>query len=50
MLEDGLRTERVTPDEVEAAIRAAGHAYPSRIALVVLETDGSMSVIPNMER
>ena len=46
LLRDALRAERVTPDEVEAAIRGAGHADGSRIALVMLETDGSMSVVP----
>ena len=46
LLADALRAERVTPDEVEAAIRAAGHADAAAIELVMLETDGSMSVIP----
>ena len=45
-IDEALRIERVTPDEVEAAIRGAGHAGPSSIALVMLETDGSMSVVP----
>lgn len=45
-LNDALRAERVTREEVEAAVRAAGRADPSEIALVVLETDGSMSVVP----
>lgn len=46
MLPDALRAERVTPDEVDAAIRGAGHADATGIALVMLETDGSMSVVP----
>ena len=46
LIADALRAERVTPDEVEAAIRAAGHADPAAIELVMLETDGSMSVVP----
>jgi uncharacterized membrane protein YcaP (DUF421 family) len=46
LIDEALRIERVTPDEVEAAIRGAGHAGPSSIALVMLETDGSMSVVP----
>jgi uncharacterized membrane protein YcaP (DUF421 family) len=45
-LPNALRDERVTEDEVEAAIRGAGHAGPDAIALVMLETDGSMSVVP----
>lgn len=43
---DALRAERVTPEEVDAAIRGAGYADAAGIALVMLETDGSMSVIP----
>lgn len=46
MLSESMRAERVTQDEVEAAIRAAGHLDPASIALVMLETDGSMSVVP----
>ena len=46
MLDEALRSERVTRDEVEAAIRGAGYLGPEQIALVTLETDGSMSVVP----
>ena len=46
MVPEDLRDERVTRDEVEAAIRAAGYSDPAAIALVMLETDGSMSVVP----
>lgn len=46
LITDALRAERVTPDEVDAAVRSSGHADASRIALVMLETDGSMSVVP----
>jgi len=46
ILPAALRAERVTPDEVEAAIRAAGYPDQAAIALVMLETDGSMSVVP----
>lgn len=49
LLPDALRAERVTPDEVEAAIRGAGQAGAAGIALVMLETDGSMSVVPRKE-
>lgn len=45
MLETALKDERVTQDEVEAAIRGAGYPGPESIALVMLETDGSMSVV-----
>lgn len=47
MIEEALRAERVTKDEVEAAIRSAGYLDPAAIALVMLETDGSMSVVPH---
>lgn len=40
-----LKRERVTREEVMAAIRGSGHGDPSRMAAVVLETDGSFSVI-----
>jgi len=40
-----MRHERVTEDEIRAAIRAAGRSDISTVAAVVLETDGSFSVI-----
>lgn len=40
-----LREERVTRGEVLAAIRSAGIGEVERVAAVVLETDGSVSVI-----
>lgn len=40
-----LRDERVTRGEVLAAIRAAGIGEVERVDAVVLETDGSVSVI-----
>lgn len=43
-LEEAMRKERVTRDEVLAAIRQQGHAGPDDVGLVVLETDGSLSV------
>jgi len=42
---EALHKERVTPEEVMAAVRGAGYGDLSQIALVVLETDGSLSVI-----
>ena len=44
-LTDTLRRERVTKDDVLAAIRAEGASDVSEIAAVVLETDGSISVL-----
>ena len=46
LITDALKAERVTPDEVDAAIRGAGYSDTAGIALVMLETDGSMSVVP----
>lgn len=43
---DALERERVTEGEVAAAVRAAGRGRLEEIAAVVLETDGSLSVIP----
>ncbi len=44
-LEAALRRERVTREEVLAAVRAAGHGELAAVAAVVLETDGSFSVV-----
>jgi len=44
-LDDALRRQRVTREEVLAAVRGTGAADVSGIAAVVLETDGSISVI-----
>ncbi|UYG02015.1 DUF421 domain-containing protein [Halomonas sp. LR3S48] len=44
-LPSALLKARVTKDEVRAAARAAGMADLSEIAAVILETDGSFSVL-----
>lgn len=44
-LPDILRTERLTTEEVLAAIRASGATDLSRVHAVILETDGSLSVL-----
>ena len=41
-----MRDQRVTQEEVISALRAAGLARPDDAAAVVLETDGSLSVLP----
>jgi uncharacterized membrane protein YcaP (DUF421 family) len=46
MLDGALRDQRVTREEVESVVRAAGLATVADAAAVVLETDGSMSVVP----
>lgn len=45
MLDHALRDERVSRDEVKAAVRGAGIGDIADVAAVVLETDGSLSVI-----
>lgn len=42
---DAMAQERVTASEIDAAVRNAGHGRLEAVAAVVLETDGSMSVI-----
>ena len=44
-LPEAMRTQRVTKEEVEAALRENGTADAAQAACVVLETDGSLSVI-----
>ncbi|MBA4147740.1 MAG: DUF421 domain-containing protein [Verrucomicrobia bacterium] len=44
-LEDQLRRERVVHDEILAAVRNEGIADLAKVEAVVLETDGSLSVI-----
>ncbi len=45
LLRDALRRERVTEDEVLAAVRATGKPALASAFAVVLETDGSFSVL-----
>ena len=51
LFEDGryrdsaMAAERVTRSEVDSAIRGAGFGRPDAVGAVVLETDGSLSVI-----
>lgn len=45
LLRDAMDRERLTEGEVLAAIRTAGIAAVDRVEAVVLETDGSLSVI-----
>jgi uncharacterized membrane protein YcaP (DUF421 family) len=45
LLESSLRLERITHDEVLAAVRQAGIGGLTEVEAVVLETDGSISVV-----
>ncbi len=40
-----VRRQRLRLDDVRAAVRAAGHASVTEVLAVVLETDGSLSVV-----
>ncbi len=44
-LEHAMRDQRVTRAEVLAALRSAGAARAGEVAAVVLETDGTLSVV-----
>lgn len=44
-LQGAMRSARVTEAEVRAALRAAGHGEPAAVEAVVLESDGSFSVV-----
>jgi uncharacterized membrane protein YcaP (DUF421 family) len=45
LLDDALHRQRVTVDEIRQAVRATGTGDLSSVAAVVLETDGSLSVV-----
>lgn len=49
VLEDRMRRERVTRDELLSTIRQHGLQKPSQVKLAVLEIDGSISIVPNEE-
>lgn len=48
-LRDAMLRERVTQAELEAAVRQHGHAAVEYVDSVVLETDGSISVVTAAE-
>lgn len=45
-LEDAMRSQRVTMGELRQAVRSASNGDLAQVAAVVLESDGTMSVIP----
>ncbi|RYG47300.1 DUF421 domain-containing protein [bacterium] len=47
--EDAMRKTRLTESEIHAAIRKAGLGHVGDVALVVLESDGTFSVVPGKE-
>lgn len=48
-LNQALRRERVTEAEVRAAVRSQGLSKMESVAAVVLETDGSLTVLRNQD-
>jgi uncharacterized membrane protein YcaP (DUF421 family) len=48
-LRDAMRAERVTEEEVEAVVRQQGIANLDQVGAAVLETDGSVSVVPRSD-
>ncbi|ALB64778.1 hypothetical protein AFK62_11915 [Cronobacter condimenti 1330] len=44
-LQQAMRASRVTQDEIRAAVRAGGIAQLEEVDAVVLETDGSFSIV-----
>jgi uncharacterized membrane protein YcaP (DUF421 family) len=46
VLDDRMHRERVTIEELEAALRQHGLIAPEQARLAVLEVDGSISVVP----
>ncbi|HEX6232237.1 MAG TPA: YetF domain-containing protein [Jiangellaceae bacterium] len=50
VLDEVLQGERVAVAEVRQALRASGHGDLSQVAAVVLETDGTLSVIASGNR
>ncbi|QEG38808.1 DUF421 domain-containing protein [Roseimaritima ulvae] len=45
-LRDAMKKQRITQEEILAAMRQNGIAQPSEVAAVVIETEGTLSVIP----
>lgn len=45
-LHGAMRAERVTDEEIESAVRQQGLANLDKVRAAVLETDGSMTVVP----
>lgn len=48
-LSEAMRSERVTEEEVEAAVRQQGIADLEEVGAAVLETDGSVTVLPRAD-
>jgi uncharacterized membrane protein YcaP (DUF421 family) len=49
LIPEALRRARIDPDGVLAAVRGAGHLRLADVGAVVLESDGSLSVLRELE-
>lgn len=49
ILHERLRAERITIDDLEAALRRGGIADATRVRVAVLEESGGISVVPFSE-
>ena len=47
MLEDRLKRNGITPEQLMAALREHGYEKPDDVHLCILEVDGTMSVVPS---
>lgn len=48
-LESVMKAERITKDEIHAAVRAQGIPVMDKVGAVVLETDGSFTILPSTD-
>lgn len=48
-LRDAMRSERMTEEEIEAEMRQQGIANLDEVGAAVLETDGSVTIIPGAD-
>lgn len=46
-IETAMRQERVTHEEILAAMRGSGATDPAQVGAVILETDGTLSILSN---
>lgn len=46
-LDDAMQSQRITREEIDAAVRQYGLVTVEEAACVMLETDGSLSVVQN---
>lgn len=49
LLEDAMRQERVSKEEIFAKLREKGYTRPQDANWVILETDGKLTVLPQQE-